>query len=104
MPIVDSCRLSMHANSIVTRQFVDRHSAIVNPSIGTRQSPMGIPITLPGLLDERDGLFLAHDDLAGDDTLADLLLPRERVHQVEHEVLDDHPQAARANLARQRLL
>src|SRR3954466_7613008 len=61
-------------------------------------------LVLAGLFDERNRLFLAHDDLAGDDALADLLLARQRVHQVEHEILDNHPQAARANLARQRLL
>src|SRR5205085_12650441 len=45
---------------------------------------------LAGLFDQRDRLFLAHDDLAGDDALADLLLAGQRVHQVEHEILDDH--------------
>src|SRR6185295_16880249 len=59
---------------------------------------------LAGLFDQGDRLFLAHDDLAGDDALADLLLARERVHQVEHEILDDHAQAARPDLPRQRLL
>src|SRR6266545_6582833 len=58
---------------------------------------------LAGLFDQGDRLFLAHDDLAGDDALPDLLLTGQRVHQVEHELLDDHAQAARANFARQRL-
>src|SRR3954466_1949508 len=62
------------------------------------------PLRSSRLLDERDGFFLAHDDLAGDDALADLLLARERIHQVEHQIFDDHAQAARADLARQRLL
>src|SRR5688500_10186524 len=51
----------------------------------------------------RDGLLFAHHDLAGDDALADLLLARKVVHQVEHQVLDDHPEAARPDLARQGL-
>src|SRR5215831_12049040 len=59
---------------------------------------------LAGLFDQRDRLFLAHDDLAGDHAFADLLLARQRIHQVEHEIFDDHAQAARADLARQRLL
>src|SRR3982750_1519760 len=56
---------------------------------------------LAGLFDQRDRLFLAHDDLAGDDALADLLLAGQRVHQVEHEILDDHGQPAGADLAGQ---
>src|SRR5437867_3890115 len=99
LPIAD---LPICVDSIFTRQFVDRHSPIINPSIGTRQSPLASALAC--LLDQRNRLFLAHDDLAGDDALADLLLARQRVHQIEHEVLDDHPQAARADLARQRLL
>src|ERR1041385_6122193 len=55
------------------------------------------------LFDQRNRLFLAHHDLAGDDALPHLFLARQRVHQVEHQVLDDHAQAARADLARQRL-
>src|SRR3954464_2301528 len=52
-------------------------------------------------LNQRDRLFLGLHHLAGDHAFADLLLAREVVHQVEHEVLDDHPQAARANFARE---
>src|SRR6266850_7229308 len=59
---------------------------------------------LPGFFYQRDRLFFVLHDLAGDDALPDLLLAGQRVHQVEHQVLDDHPQAARADLARQRQL
>src|SRR6476660_2539029 len=55
---------------------------------------------LAGLLDQGDGLVAAgHDDFARDGDLADLLLVRHLIHQVEHQVLDDHAQAARADLA-----
>src|SRR5687768_15467692 len=56
---------------------------------------------LTSLLNERDGLLFGLHDLTRNHALPDLLLPGERVHQVEHEVLDDHPQAARADLAQQ---
>src|SRR5262249_19707033 len=56
---------------------------------------------LSRFFDQRNGLFLGLHDLAGDDALADLLLAGEVVHQVEHQIFDDHPQAACANLARQ---
>ena len=46
------------------------------------------------------GFSLRLHDFARDDALADLLLAGQRVHQVEHQVLDDHPEAARADLAR----
>ncbi len=45
--------------------------------------------------------WLSHH-LAGDDKLTALSSAGERVHQVQHEVFDDHPQAARANLALER--
>ena len=47
---------------------------------------------------------LAHDHLARDDELALLLLTRQLVHQVQHQVLDDHPQAASADATLQRHL
>src|SRR5687768_1978520 len=56
------------------------------------------------LLDHGYRLFLGLDHLASDDALPDLLLAGERVHQVEHQVLDDHPEPAGANLATQRRL
>src|SRR5579872_97677 len=58
----------------------------------------------PRFFDEGNRLLLALDDLARDHALADFLLSRQRVHQVEHEIFDDHPQPARADLARQRQL
>src|SRR5688500_7367972 len=59
---------------------------------------------LSRLLDDGDGLLLRLYHLARDDALANLLLTGERVHQVEHDVLDDHPQAARPDLAPERRL
>src|SRR6478735_9431890 len=59
---------------------------------------------LSRFLNERDRLFLALHDFAGDDALPDLLLSGQRVHQIEHQVLDDHAQAAGADLPRQRRL
>ena len=61
-----------------------------------------LPIPLSGFLDQRDRLVLGHHDFARDRDLADLLLVRHLIHQVEHQVFDDHPQAARADLALER--
>src|SRR5436190_940474 len=61
-------------------------------------------VFLAGFFDQRNRLLFVGHDLARDDALPDLLLPGQRVHQVEHEVFDDHPQPARADLARQRQL
>src|SRR5436190_5114143 len=58
-------------------------------------------VWLAGFFDQRNRLLFVRHDLAGDDALPDLLLAGQRVHQVEHQVLDDHPQDARADLARQ---
>src|ERR1700745_2495976 len=41
--------------------------------------------------------------LFGDDQLLDLLVARHVVHQVQHQLLEDHAQATRAHLALQRL-
>ena len=56
------------------------------------------------LFDDGDRLLLRLYHLARDDALPNLLLAGQRVHQVEHDVLDDHAQAARANLPAQRRL
>ena len=63
--------------------------------------PLG---ALAGFFDQRNRLFLVRHDLAGDDALADLLLAGQRYIRSSIEILDDHPQAARADLARQRQL
>src|SRR6185295_10249428 len=55
-----------------------------------------------GLLDDSDRLLLRLYHLACDDTLPNLLLTGEGVHQVEHHVLDDHAQTTRADLAGER--
>src|SRR5215208_4700972 len=60
------------------------------------------PWGLAGLFYQRNRFVLRFDDLAGDDHLAQLLLAGHGVHQVEHQIFDDHAQAARADLARQR--
>src|SRR5215212_8593963 len=66
-----------------------------------RGRPSGRP-GLTGFFDQRDRLVFRFDDLARDDDLTQLLLTWYRVHQVEHQVFDDHAQAAGADLARQR--
>ena len=60
--------------------------------------------TNPAFSIERDRLVLRHHDFARDRDLAHLLLVRHLIHQVEHQVFDDHPQAARADLALERRL
>src|SRR5262245_46991272 len=78
---------------------------------GSRRLPFrslsGSGIRDPGsacLLDQGNRLVLCFDDLAGDDHLAELLLAGYRVHEVEHQVLDDHPEAAGADLPGERRL
>src|SRR5262249_21491188 len=56
------------------------------------------------LFDDSDRFLLRLYHLARDHALPNLLLTGQRVHQVEHDVLDDHPQTARANLPAQRRL
>src|SRR5262245_19534602 len=55
---------------------------------------------LPDLLDQGDGLLPVQHDVPGDHALLDFLHRGQVVHQVEHQVLDDHPQTARADLPR----
>src|SRR5580692_3067550 len=47
------------------------------------------------LFHERDGFVLRQHDLTCDRDLADLLLRRDLIHEVEHQLLDDHAQPAR---------
>src|SRR5437867_2560416 len=54
---------------------------------------------LAHLLDEGDGLLPVQDDLAGHHALLHLLHRGQVVHQVEHQVLDDHPQPPGPDLA-----
>src|SRR6185369_7706251 len=57
---------------------------------------------LPGFLVERDRLASVVDHLARDHALADLVLRRDRVHDLEHELFDDDLQSARADVALER--
>src|SRR4051812_40254298 len=57
---------------------------------------------LTGFLDQGNGFVLRHHDFAGDGDFADLLLIRHLIHQVEHQLFDDHTEAARADLAFER--
>src|SRR6476646_2519282 len=57
---------------------------------------------LSRLLDDGNRLLLRLYHLARDHALPNLLLTGQRVHQVEHDVLDDHPQPARADLPAER--
>src|SRR5580704_1414396 len=54
---------------------------------------------LAGLLNDGDRLLFRLYHLARDDALPNLLLTRQGVHQLEHDVLDDHPQPPRPDLA-----
>src|SRR6266571_441125 len=63
----------------------------------TTRSPEG-RAALTDLLDEGDGLLAVEHDLPGHHALLHLLHRGQVVHQVEHQVLDDHPQAARPDL------
>src|SRR5215471_946219 len=69
-----------------------------------RTLPTETPGTLSGLLDQRDRLVLRQNDFAGDCHLADLLLIRDLIHQIEHEIFNDHAQPARADLPFERRL
>src|SRR3989442_8297974 len=62
----------------------------------------GVSNPLSSFLDQGDGLVLRHDHFARDGHLADFLLVRHLIHEIEHQILDDHPQAARADLALER--
>src|SRR5712691_6719818 len=50
----------------------------------------------------RDRLAAVDDDLTGDDTFADRVLRRDRVHDLEHQLFDDDLEAACADVALQR--
>src|SRR6478672_955632 len=62
------------------------------------------PIPLSSLLNQRDRLVLRHHDFARDRHLADLLLIRYLIHEIEHQVFDDHAETAGADLALERRL
>ena len=55
------------------------------------------------LLEQDDRLFLVGDDLLRDENLLDVRLRRDVVHHVEHDVLHDGAQPARAGFALERL-
>src|SRR5262245_60646505 len=57
---------------------------------------------LSGLFDERDRLVLRHHDLTRDRDLAYFLLVWHLIHEIQHQVFDDHPQPARADFALER--
>src|SRR4051812_21786417 len=59
---------------------------------------------LTGFLDQSNGFVLRHHDFAGDGDFANFFLIGDLIHQVEHQVLDDHAEAARADLALERRL
>src|SRR5206468_9355603 len=78
-------------------------------SFGSRLSfrkSIGPPFPLSGLgrlLEQDDRLLLVGDDLLRDEDLFDVRLRRDVVHHVEHDVLHDGAQPARARLALERL-
>src|SRR2546430_14594738 len=57
---------------------------------------------LTRLLVQRDRLAAIVDDLARDHALADRVLRRDRVHDLEHQLFDDDLQSARADVALER--
>src|SRR5580693_5663507 len=59
------------------------------------------PASLARLLVQHDGLHAARDDFFIDETLFDVSLRRNGVHEIEHQLLEDDAQAARADLALQ---
>src|SRR4051812_25294193 len=61
-------------------------------------------LDLPGLFNQRDRLVLRHDDFARNSDFANLLLVRHLIHQIEHQVFDDHAQPARPDFAFERRL
>src|SRR5690348_12079309 len=67
---------------------------------------IGPPFPLGGLgrlLEQDDRLLLVGDDLLRDENLLDVRLRRDVVHHVEHDVLHDRPEPARARLPLERL-
>src|SRR5262249_8324523 len=69
-----------------------------------RTLPTETPGTLSGLLDQRDRFVLRQNDFAGNRDLTYLLLIRDLIHQIEHEIFDNHAQPARADLPLERRL
>src|ERR1700730_7181534 len=51
------------------------------------------------LLQQRHVYLLRDDHFLGDQELADLLIRREIIHQIQHQVFEDHPQTPCTNLA-----
>src|SRR5829696_7630558 len=63
-----------------------------------------LSLGLAGFLVKHDRLDPARDYLFVDDDLLDVPLRRDRVHEVEHELLEDDPQTAGADVALERFL
>src|SRR5262245_14677492 len=80
--------------------------SLSRPNMLNEAPPEGREALLPAasthLLDESDRLFPVEDHVARHHALLDLLHRGEVVHELQHEVFDDHPQAAGADLARDR--
>src|SRR5579862_3812548 len=57
------------------------------------------PRRLPGLLEQTPIDFVTADHVAGDHKVAHLALHGEVIHQLQHEVFENHAQAPRADLA-----
>src|SRR5882757_8029801 len=67
-------------------------------------SPKSGVWSLSGFFYQCDRLVLGFDDFTRDHALAHLLLVGQRIHEIQHEVLDDHAKSAGANLPLQRRL
>src|SRR5882724_10063194 len=92
-------RQERHAETTRLRRRLARISFLVPEK---HSSP--VPLCgLGRLLEEDDGLLLVGDDLLRDEDLVDVRLRRDVVHHVEHDVLHDGAQPARARLALERL-
>ena len=79
-------------------------SASCQESTARARSRQPKPGSYPAFSISVIGLSFAFTTSRVIDDFADLLLVGHRVHQVEHQVFDDHPQAARADLALERRL
>ncbi len=64
-----------------------------------RQPPSTNHSKLPGFLEQCHVDFLREHHLLGDQKLANFLVRGEIVHQVEHQILKDHPKTPRAHFA-----
>src|SRR5215831_7114755 len=64
----------------------------------------GWPCRLSRLAQNRDGVRVVLDHVSGDDALLDVIVGRDLIHDIEHQILDDDLESPRADVARERFL